>query len=384
MTVSAEINTSMDTEVFRILNFPRDLAFPIYGILCPVVAVLTLLSNVLVVGVFMTKKMRSVTTVFLAGLAISDTLSAFLWCAVHFYFYGLKEDYESPVLYPLCIFHDFSLYLAVLFHATSVWLTTTLGIQRCIIVVLPFKGPRLWTMRKSVFITLMSYILSAMFFMPLFFTKIYEPYKMHDGNATSTVCVSGMNPWFAENNRIYGYTMAHYLFRSVFVQLLPCLSMLITTTVLAYKLKTERILQRSVSGSGESQKSDIQHRQRTTLMIIIIMIIFLIVEIPNGIVFGIKLYEDLSDDIVIDKSVDYPIAILQNFVLLLSYHCNFWIYVGLSSRFRNTLKEMLCRMGKDDRDYSGSPYSTLTRHTAIRLHLVNGNGHNGHSYKPWH
>jgi hypothetical protein len=40
-------------------------------------------------------------------------------------------------------------------------------------------------------------------------------------------------------------------------------------------------------------------------------------------------------------SIDYPFAILHNFILLLSYHCNFWIYVGLSARFRRTLKDML-------------------------------------------
>ncbi|KAK3086194.1 hypothetical protein FSP39_015029 [Pinctada imbricata] len=333
--------------------------------------------------------MRSVTTIFLAGLACSDTLSAFLWSAVHFYFYGLKQDYTAPVRYPLCIFHDFSLYLAVLFHATSVWLTTTLGIQRCVIVVFPFKGPRLWTIRKSVFITIMAYLVSTLFFMPLFFMKTYSSHEILEGNSSITVCVSGMEPWFQQNNRLYDYTMAHYSFRAIFVQLLPCLSMFITTAVLAYKLRTEKILQRCKSANTDGQKSDVQHRQRTTLMIIIIMIIFLIVEIPTGIVFGIKLYEDLSEGTVIPENVDYPIAILQNFILLLSYHCNFWIYVGLSSRFRKTLKQILCGIRLKKRrakDYllgsSGSPYSSLTRHTAIRLHVVNGKNPNGQLYTP--
>lgn len=72
------------------------------------------------------------------------------------------------------------------------------------------------------------------------------------------------------------------------------------------------------------------------------MIIFFIVEILNGIVFGIKVYENLFDNYIIEIEIDYLIVILQNFVLLLSYYCNFWIYVVLSVRFREILKVLIC------------------------------------------
>lgn len=325
---------------YLIIPFPKNLAFPVYGVLVPIITVLTLVSNVLVICVFLKKKMRSVTTLFLAGLACSDTLSAILWCLVHLYFYGVKSDYTVPVQYPLCVFHDYALYLAVTFHATSVWLTTTLGVQRCIIVVKPFWGPRLWTMKKSAFMTLLAYLLSVMFFLPLFFMNNYKKIEVTDNNLTSVVCGVRVDPFFEK--RLYEYSIVNNSFRGIFVQFLPCFLMLITTFVLAYKLKHGKILQRCISSAAEGPKRDFQHRQRTTLMVVIIMIIFLVVEIPNGIVFGIKVYENLSDHYIIDTETDYSIAILQNFVLLLSYHCNFWIYVALSARFRETLKALIC------------------------------------------
>lgn len=342
VSVSGSNETPADNyQPYILVPFPKDLAFPVYGILVPIITILTLVSNLLVICVFLKKKMRSVTTLFLAGLACSDTLSVILWCVGHLYFYGIKSDYTIPVQYPLCVFHDYALYLAVMFHATSVWLTTTLGVQRCIIVVKPFWGPRLWTMKKSAFMTLMAYLLSVMFFLPLFFMNEYKEVEITENNTTSFVCGVKLNPFFRK--RLYEYSIINYSFRGIFVQFLPCTLMLITTFVLAYKLKHGKILQRCISTAVEGPKRDFQHRQRTTLMVVIIMVIFLVVEIPNGVVFGIKVYEDLTNHVIIDNETDYSIAILQNFVLLLSYHCNFWIYVALSARFRETLKVMICR-----------------------------------------
>ena len=325
---------------YRLPSLPNYLTFPIYGVMCPIVAILTLISNVIVVCVFMTKKMRSVTTVFLAGLAIADTLSAVLWSVVHLVFYGIQNDNSDHVNYPGCMFHDYTLYLAIIFHTTSVWLTLTLGIQRWIIVVSPFSGPKLWTIRKSTFIVVMAYIIPLLVFTPLFFMQEYYPiYTSDKDNTRIRYCAALSTSWFEQNFRMY--SIIYFVFRSVFIQLVPCILMMISTAILAHKLRTERILQRSVSRVADGVKKDFQHRTRTTLMVVIIMIIFLIVEIPNGVVFCIKFYENFANQVIMNEEVDYPFAVLHNFFLLLSYHTNFWIYIGLSARFRKTLQNLL-------------------------------------------
>ncbi|OWF37369.1 uncharacterized protein LOC110440234 [Mizuhopecten yessoensis] len=366
-------------ERFFLPEFPSNLTFPIYGILCPIIAILTLISNIIVVCVFMKKQMRSVTTVFLAGLAVSDTLSAALWSITHFFFYGIRDKMDEPLLYPDCVFHDFALYFAVIFHTTSVWLTLTLGLQRCIIVVKPFKGPRLWTIRKSVFIAVMAYLIPTIFFTPLFFMKNYFPFHfIADDNTTSVYCARDLAQWFI--NDMKPFSIIYHIFRGVFVQLIPCVLMMISTAVLAYKLRHERILQRHMSRMVDGQKRDFQRRQRTTLMVVIIMAIFMVVEIPNGIVFGIKFYEETTNKLILTREVDYPFAIFQNFLLLLSYHCNFWIYVGLSARFRRTLQNFFFGYSlKKTMDEmismsTKSPHNSSDR--SIRQSLVvNGNGH---------
>lgn len=367
-----------DQHKFFLPELPSALTFPIYGILCPIIAILTFISNIIVVCVFMKKQMRSVTTVFLAGLAVSDTLSAALWSITHFFFYGIRDKIDEPLSYPDCIFHDFALYFAVIFHTTSVWLTLTLGLQRCVIVVKPFKGPRLWTIRKSTFIAVMAYLIPTVFFTPLFFMKNYFPFHFNsEDNVTHVYCAEDLAEWFI--NDMKAFSIIYHIFRGAFIQLIPCVLMMISTAVLAYKLRHERILQRHMSRPVEGQNRDFQRRQRTTLMVVIIMVIFLIVEIPNGIVFGIKFYEDTTNQLILTQDIDYPFAIFQNFLLLLSYHCNFWIYVGLSARFRKTLQDLFFgysvkkTMEEDISMSTKSPNNGSIRST--RQSLVNGNGH---------
>jgi hypothetical protein len=69
--------------------------FLIYGILCPIVSAFTLLFNMLVIVVFLKRKMRSPTSALLIGLAVSDIVAANVINIAYVYVYGRIEGHSQ-------------------------------------------------------------------------------------------------------------------------------------------------------------------------------------------------------------------------------------------------------------------------------------------------
>jgi len=92
-------------------------AVPINGFLMPLIALATLVNNMLVFAVLMHRQIRSPTNAILAALAVSDTLTIVcpVPCFVHFYTAG--QRYLDWVPYSWC-FAYFALtdYLPTVFH----------------------------------------------------------------------------------------------------------------------------------------------------------------------------------------------------------------------------------------------------------------------------
>ena len=75
--------------------------------------------------------MRSPTNALLSALAVSDTLTSLCPLPFFVHFYAVGQRYRDWVPYSWC-FAYFCLtdYLPTVFHTTSIWLTTSLAVQR--------------------------------------------------------------------------------------------------------------------------------------------------------------------------------------------------------------------------------------------------------------
>lgn len=81
---------------------------------------------------------------------------------------------------------------------------------------------------------------------------------------------------------------------------------------------------------------------RTTLMLIVVVTVFLMVEVPVAIVTILHVMLNLFDvfkDIQIGTSLDY-IKLFTNFFIAISYSVNFSIYCSMSKKFRETFRDL--------------------------------------------
>ena len=312
--------------------FEYEHSFVIYGLLYPFVAILTVLTNVLVIFVFVKKRMRSPTTVLLIALAVSDSIAGALSVPLYIYLYGFG-NYSKKLAYPMCIYHEYSYIMSNIFHTVSAWLTTALAVQRYIVVVHPFSGPRVCTIQKSYIVIAATFLLAPIMYIPSFMYRHYsEVLTIDETGAQSYICTCPLS------GLADVYEGALVVMKSLFAKIFPCITLVITTCLLVRKLEieTDRILRLHADDEMEGERRDFRHIRRTSIMVALIVLSFLLVEIPSM----VKVIVTQVDDSAIAKQSDYTISMYINFFLLVSYHVNFWIYVSLSEQFRNCLRNI--------------------------------------------
>lgn len=96
----------------------------------------------------------------------------------------------------------------------------------------------------------------------------------------------------------------------------------------------------------------------TTLMLIVVVTVFLIVEIPLAVISALHI---ISSAII--EFLDYRVAnlfiLFANFFLMVSYPINFAIYCGMSRQFRETFKEIFIRRAVSGKKDNSSRYSLV-------------------------
>jgi len=120
---------------------------------------------------------------------------------------------------------------------------------------------------------------------------------------------------------------------------------------------------RAVVSSGFSRSID---SNRTTLMLIVVVTVFLMVEVPVAIVTILHVVLNLFDvfkDIQIDSSLDY-IKLFTNFFIAVSYSVNFSIYCSMSKKFRETFRDLfMCGKRKRKRAQKSLHKNSRNFHT---------------------
>lgn len=115
------------------------------GVIVPVFIILNLPFNLFIIVIFLKTKFRSATTVLLANLCISQTATEVFSYLFEPYKYWTAELTNIP--YPFCgAYYHAGSFMAV-FFANSVFLTITIGLQRCFVVAYPFKAMKFNTVK---------------------------------------------------------------------------------------------------------------------------------------------------------------------------------------------------------------------------------------------
>ena len=305
----------------------------IYGFGIPLISVLSLFLNSFAIMVFMTTNRKSPTNVILTALALSDLLAICSISPMFFTVYGLGNKYRI-MKYPYCIYHDFSYYMAAMFHILSIWLTTLLGIQRYIVVAYPMSGPRLWTRRNSFLGILALFLLSfAINILPYYYRRTYYSVTLY-GHTNICIC-SDTDVAQTINKAVTGL-------KNFPGTIIPCLMLTVTTAFLIFELRrnTRQILKLH-SEDRAPERRDLRHIERTSKTIIIIAVCFLVMELPYVIFYTWILIEPYPRYSSLNQSNRFYTAMISNLVVYIGSMANFFIFMSMSANFRKKLKHIL-------------------------------------------
>lgn len=335
------------------------------------IALATVLSNILLVSVFVFRGSLTSTTTILTALAISDSIICLTRLPEAVYF-NMAGNYKNLyITYPWCI-ASHALYIThQVFRMMSNWFTALLGVQRLVAIALPLKHGKLFSVRASVVemqvIIAVSVLLNLYEALGISISElpVYKTWYMNETLASSCTrqFSSGLVSAFGDPNKS---NMLFFIFSGLLYRVLPVLVLIVTTVMLAYFLYKRQ----KMRTSDTQRKKQIQ---RITILIFLILVVFLIAEIQDGIAYFIYAAE-LSQDKkrqVLSKEDDIMWDTVSSLMSLISYACNFWIFFLMSQQFRSALLDIF-KSGfrkahiyfnldeSDDESVSNTPNTSLT------------------------
>ena len=119
--------------------------------------------------------------------------------------------------------------------------------------------------------------------------------------------------------------MINYIITGILARFLPCTVLLITTTLLARKLRHRK---RGIAADVHDQNKSESKMKRLNILVFLVLVIFLLSELQDTIAFCIYAYELAADSIreVLSEEADDYWDTWGCLISLLGYHCNFWIF----------------------------------------------------------
>lgn len=289
----------------------------IYSILL----VIVLVSNSLVIKVWLSKTNRSTSTITLSIIALYDTLTM-IFGTLHKTAVYIAVQYLTTAA---CYLDPIIVRFTFFFHSMSSFATTFLAIQRCVVCVFPFVGPRVCGVRTIVIVTVVSTVVLS--FVPLHDFIFYERHgnisKTPD-NKTSVYCYLKPTTSLKKEtlDRMEG-NVRLFVYQVIPAFITSFCMMVCLTTVNRRKITT-----------GKSTRD--QETRRTTIMLVFIMLIFILGELPEAIAMFSKSF---SYNAVLSSESYFWFG---NVSIIVSYLVNIWVYIGMSKQFREGLKTTIC------------------------------------------
>ncbi|XP_065161377.1 sex peptide receptor [Atheta coriaria] len=356
-------NTGQNFSYINVTSeMPITYAVPMYGYIMPFLLVITIIFNTLIVVVLSKRHMRTPTNVVLMAMALCDMFTLLFPAPWLIYMYTFGNHYKP--LWPISICYFWNVMHEVIpnmFHTASIWLTLALAVQRYIYVCHAPLARKFCTMPnvyKGVGYIL---VLAALHQSIRLFEKDYEAREITWNGHQTNVCVTSTANWINQYVTVDGYYLSYFLFRIIFVHLLPCIA-LVVLNVLLFRALRQAQQRRDLLLSKKNQKSEckkLRDSNCTTLMLIVVVTVFLIVEIPLAVVTLLHVLASVFPHFPLNYDIAHVLVLFTNFLIIVSYPINFAIYCGMSRQFRETFKELFIRGTVTNRNGSSSRYSLV-------------------------
>ncbi|CAL4178665.1 unnamed protein product, partial [Meganyctiphanes norvegica] len=299
------------------------------------------ITNILNMVILTRREMINSTNSILTGLAVSDFLLLLEYLIyVSTYLRGDEHLWES---YWHSVFVLFHAHFSQITHTISICLTVTLAVWRYIAICKPHLNLILCTLPRARCAVIMAYIISPIICVPNYF--MYSIHQFPESSSNTSLYQVKLSSY----SDMEVFQKIHFWLHSVVVKILPCilLTVLIFNIIRAmYVAKRRKVnLIKMGTPSMESVERKIPRMekltQKTTKMLLTVLFMFLITELPQGIlvlitaIYGHSFLEDCYNQW----------GEVMDLLALINATVNFLLYCIMSHQFRFTFKH-LCQPPK--------------------------------------
>lgn len=323
----------------------------VHGYIAIAVCCFGILSNSANIIVLTRKNMASSSNTILMWLAVSDllTMLSYLPFAYHFFIMEPGDPNVSPFSTPnfgWLVFLLFHANFSIVCHTVAIWLTIALAIFRYIYICKPTSGAYYCSQQRARFVVVLVTFLTILVCVPNVGVNYYDsaPAVSVPGGTGNSTDPNGTGPLLyfptvrlsTAADRIL-VNVNNWL-QAILIKLIPCFMLTTLTLLLVHAMHKAYRKRLKLKSQGRVSESD-RHSEhnRTTRMLLAVVILFTITELPQGILTLMNIFVDCFTSLVY-----YKLGDLLDIMALINNAINFVLYCIMSTQFRNTFWQIFC------------------------------------------
>ena len=296
--------------------------------------------NLVNVTVLTRKNMQTPINCILTWLAVSDiaTMVSYIPFSVHFYIEHSSNSISATKnslswMTFLMVYLNFS----ATTHTISIWLGVALAILRHRHIQSPAKGNltrirRLIRARLAVCVIVVSSVLVLI--------PNYVSYSLEEVQYGANTSLYIFESWCLGTRNVKPIVLINLILYSVVAKLVPCVLIIVfgglLLRTLNNKLRTKR---RRLSENGVALVQRSIDTSRTTVMLLIVIVLFLITELPQGVLILCCVFlKGFFDNVYV------PLGDFMDIIALVNSGINFVLYCTMSQEFRKTFIRLFFSM----------------------------------------
>lgn len=309
-----------------------------HGYISLVICAVGIALNIITIIVLTRKQMQTPINFILTWLAVFDiaTMMSYMPFAFHFYC-QFSAVSISPRKNSLSWMNFLLVYLnfSSTTHTISIWLAVALAIFRHRHIHSHSNGS-LTRMRRLIRARVVVCVI--VFASIIIMVPNYLSYKLEERQFTDNTSVYVFEDWELGSEQTQPLTMIALLLYSTVAKLTPSVIIIIYGSLLLRTLRKSVKIKRRLSEGGVSLS---YHRNtnpsRTTVMLLIVIVLFLVTELPQGILIMCCIFLE-----TFFEHVYIPLGDVMDILALINNSINFILYCTMSHEFRRTFMKLVC------------------------------------------
>ncbi|XP_048745525.1 G-protein coupled receptor dmsr-1-like [Ostrea edulis] len=285
-------------------------------------------ANLVNIIILTRKSMRTPINIILTGIAVSDLLTMFSYLvfAIHFRLMYGRDDVFGKYTYGWALFLVFHICLTLTTYTISIWLGVCMSVIRYMYVSSVGTRHPGTEKRRSFVLVIIVFAFSIIAYIPQYAFMEVQPIANLTGvYRPRSIGIRSTNRSTLETAFVWIFLVAG--------KWIPCFLIIVFGIILVCTLHKSK--KRTEKLKGAQTKARLKQHTRTTAMLLVIILMYIISEIPQTVVLVIGVASgDFLNYMLLADTIDM-LCLINNSV-------NIILYCAMSKQFRDMLWSSLC------------------------------------------